>query len=260
MKFSVIVPTYNDEKNSWKVEKYLKQCLTSIDMFTTETDIEIIVVTNGCEKTTFDMLDKFQNTHDIDLKYISIPKALGYSKANNYGIAIAKGEFIILMNDDCVLLPQSPNLWLELLVGGFSSKEVVITGPCPASFLGREFLIGFCLMVRKSFFDESGGLDEEFSPGWGEDIDLCLRAKKMGYQFKQVGVMNEASNNLNIGSFPIYHVGEATFDLYPELVKQGQALHQKMIDRINNGYYDFKYRFYADAYKNQVPCLLEKIG
>lgn len=241
-KVSIVIPTFNDKKNSWKVHKHLIPCIESILRFTDKSLFEIIVVANGCTNDTFIAISRFFDRCDIKIVWVN--EALGYSKANNYALKIVKYDYVVLLNDDCILLEQPINNWLEVLFSGFKDKgfgnQTVITGPCLSSFAGYEFLIGFCIMVKTSFLEDYGILDEEFSPGWGEDIDLCLRAKSLGFDFTQVGDGHNQVGDLNVGTFPIYHEGEATYHLYPELVAKGQKLHQKMIDRINSGYYDFE--------------------
>ena len=237
MKISIVIPTYNDSKNSGKLTKYLTPCISSIILQSNFNEIELIVVANGCDFNTLRYLH-FMSERYSNIKFIWNSEPLGYSKACNLGISIAKGEYVILLNDDTCLLNQENNAWINILKSGFEDEKVVITGPLPSVFHGRKFLIGFCLMVKKSFFDAHGLLDESFTPGWGEDIDLCLRAEKLGYKFSQVGIIKGENGVLNVGSFPIYHEGEATFHLYPDLVLQGQALHKKMIDRIDSGFYD----------------------
>jgi GT2 family glycosyltransferase len=59
--------------------------------------------------------------------------------------------------------------------------------------------VGFCLYVKRSVLDELGLLDEAFGPGYGEEVDLCLRAARRGY----VHVLDDATF--------IFHEGSRSF-------------------------------------------------
>ena len=103
MKYSIIIPTNNH------CEDLLKPCLESVQQYTHMDNLEIIVVANGCQDQTL----PYVLSLGAPFKLISSDAALGYTRAVNEGIKKATGEYIVLMNDDCVLLPQVTNLWLD---------------------------------------------------------------------------------------------------------------------------------------------------
>jgi GT2 family glycosyltransferase len=43
-----------------------------------------------------------------------------------------------------------------------------------------DYVSGAALLVRRSLFDEVGGLDERYSPGFWEDVDLCFAVRERG--------------------------------------------------------------------------------
>ncbi len=45
-----------------------------------------------------------------------------------------------------------------------------------------DYVSGAALLVRRSLFDEVGGLDERYSPGFWEDVDLCFAVRERGLQ------------------------------------------------------------------------------
>jgi beta-1,4-mannosyl-glycoprotein beta-1,4-N-acetylglucosaminyltransferase len=209
MKFSVIIPTYKH------LSDCLKPCLESIIKYT-DTDIEVIVVANGCSN---DGTREF--VESLGFKLIWFNEAIGYTKATNEGIKVATGDYIILLNNDTILLDQPKNQWLEMLVDPFEKNEKVgITGPmyvhCP--FADRNFLIFFCVCIKRELFDRVGLLDEIFSPGFGEDSDFCIKAQNAGCEIVQVPHKsdNYEKPNFMVGGFPIWHKGERTFENYPE--------------------------------------------
>ena len=76
-------------------------------------------------------------------------EGLGFTKATNEGIKAAKGDVIILLNNDVTLLAQQKNHWINLLLGP-------LTGPvgitCPLKLYSQEadrkFAVGFCMAIR----------------------------------------------------------------------------------------------------------------
>jgi GT2 family glycosyltransferase len=208
-KYSIVIPTYNH------LEDCLKPCIESLIKYTDFKDVELVIVANGCKDGTHEYLTDLHNKGVFPyFSWLKFDEGIGYSKATNEGIMASIGEFIILLNNDIVLLPQEKNTWIEMLVKPFLSDEKVgITGPIkgPSGPANREFIIFFCAMVKKELFDKIGLLDEIFTPGGGEDTDFCIKAEDIGYKTVQVPERPTTYNGERIvGGFPIYHHGEAT--------------------------------------------------
>ncbi len=206
MKYSIIIPTYNH------LEDCLKPCLTSVLEYTDFSDTEIIVVANGCTDGTREYLETLPN----HVKILWCDDPLGYTRATNEGIKVSQGKYIILLNNDCVLLGQNKNMWIDMLVTPFLiDSKTGITGiskvQCKYSL--RQFIIFFCVMIDRSVFQKIGLLDESFSPGGGDDIDFCIRTENAG--FKLVQVPEEKAEWSYSTNFPIYHKAEGTFSTYP---------------------------------------------
>ena len=92
MKLSVIIVNYN-------VKHFLEQCLLSVEKAIMGIDAEVFVVDNNSVDGSVEMLkDKFK-----DIILIENRKNTGFSVANNQGIDIAKGEYILLLNPDTVV-------------------------------------------------------------------------------------------------------------------------------------------------------------
>jgi len=208
-KISVIIPTYNH------CDDLLRPCIESIVKYTSpDTNLELVISANGCTDNTEKYIKSLSIPFEIKVAFSKEP--LGYTKATNEGIKIATGDYIVLLNNDIVLLEQSPNTWLDILRDPLDQNmQVGLTGPilnyCP--YTNRHFLIFFCVMIRKKLFEELGLLDEIFSPGFGEDTDFCIRAEEAGYKLVQVPVESEihfGEGNLMVGNFPIFHKGEET--------------------------------------------------
>ncbi len=92
MKLSIIIVNYN-------VKYFLEQCLYSVRKAAKGIALEVIVVDNNSVDGSVEMLkDKFK-----DILLIENRKNTGFSVANNQGIEIAKGEYILLLNPDTVV-------------------------------------------------------------------------------------------------------------------------------------------------------------
>jgi GT2 family glycosyltransferase len=92
MKLSVIIVNYN-------VKHFLEQCLHSVYKAAREIETEIIVVDNNSVDGSASFIrEKFPDLHFIENK-----QNVGFSKANNQAIKIAKGEYILLLNPDTVV-------------------------------------------------------------------------------------------------------------------------------------------------------------
>jgi len=92
IRISVIIVNYN-------VEYFLEQCLNSVFAALKKVKGEVFVVDNNSIDNSVEMVkSKFPNVHLIDNK-----ENVGFSKANNQAIRIAKGEYILLLNPDTVV-------------------------------------------------------------------------------------------------------------------------------------------------------------
>ena len=205
MQFSVIIPTLNH------LSDCLKPCCESIIRNTTlNKNIEIIIVGNGCTDGT----KEYVKSLGKPFVYLNFDQPLGYAKANNEGLKIAKGDYLILLNNDTIILDWAKNTWLTLLVEAFKKNpKCGISGPSlgysgPAD---ANFLIFFCVMISRKCFRSVGYLDEEFKEGGGEDTAYCIEAKKKGFDLVQVPSDSLwVQKDYMVGAFPIYHAGEKT--------------------------------------------------
>ena len=92
MKLSVVIVNYN-------VKHFLEQCLHSVYKASKGIETEIFVVDNNSVDGSARLIrEKFPN-----LVYIENTENVGFSKANNQAIRLAKGEFILLLNPDTVV-------------------------------------------------------------------------------------------------------------------------------------------------------------
>jgi beta-1,4-mannosyl-glycoprotein beta-1,4-N-acetylglucosaminyltransferase len=209
-KYSIIIPTYNH------LDDYLKPCLESIRQNTDLSFAEVIVVANGCTDGTGD----YVRSLGPKFKLIEHTEPLGYTKATNIGMAAAKGDYVVLLGNDCTL---QGNNWLQILEQPFIDRNVGMTGPLiqthPETHI--DFLVFFCVMLRREVIQRCGLLDEIYSPGYGEDIDYCKKVTDAGYKLVQVPTTG------TVQLFPIYHKAGGTVRYLPgwdEIVQRNTDL------------------------------------
>lgn len=169
-------------------------------------EYEIIFVDNASSDCTRAWL---RSLTDPRVRIIENAANLGYARANNQAAAIARGEFLCLLNNDLVLLPG----WFEPLMKAGESESKSLVGNVQLSVRTRQVdhagiffdpagspyhfrpplrflfpprsiaapaLTGACLLVRRQDYQELGGLDEQFVNSY-EDVDFCLRAGQQGF-------------------------------------------------------------------------------
>lgn len=195
---SIIVLTYN------KLE-YNKLCIESIRQYTVPDSYEIIVIDNHSTDGTVEWLQSQQ-----DIKVILNSENAGFPVGCNQGIKAAKGNNILLLNNDTIVTPN----WLTNLTKClYSSSDIGAVGavtnscsnfqsiPCeyssveemirfarqvnhsnPELWEERARLVGYCMLIKTEIINEIGLFDEAFSPGNYEDDDYCLRIRKAGYR------------------------------------------------------------------------------
>jgi len=195
MKISIVIPTCDN------YEENLKVCIDNILKNTDIEDKEIIIVANGSNKEIIPYVESLGN----NFRLIWHDNKIGVTSAFNVGCREAKGEFIVLMNDDLILLGQPKNEWIGRLLAPFVDEKMGITGSITRdASTNIEFVISYCTMIRSKLFDAIGYFDEIFDPYYGEDIDFNMRAKIAGWKIGYA--------NMNI-----YHPYENDATQKPEL-------------------------------------------
>ncbi|MBN1225229.1 MAG: glycosyltransferase family 2 protein [Candidatus Aminicenantes bacterium] len=187
---SIIVTTYNRSD-------LLKRALKSIECQTLQPEcFEIIVVDDGSDDDTVDVVREISLTCS-QIRLISNEMNRGASLARNRGLALAKGDYILFTDDDCVANAD----WAEKMCATLDREPVVagaIASPAsgyiklchniaqfhpfmPGRISGRiDFLAGANMGLHRSVLDELGGFEDEMI--LAGDTQLCLRARSRGYR------------------------------------------------------------------------------
>jgi len=105
---------------------------------------------------------------------------LGYSGACNAGIVATRTDKIVLLNNDTVLLPRKEPVVARAGPVPFVNPQCGISGVIkgPSEPAGRDFVVFFCVMIRRRVFSQIGLLSMDFGMGGGEDTELCIRAEE----------------------------------------------------------------------------------
>ncbi|WP_168204839.1 glycosyltransferase [Noviherbaspirillum sp. UKPF54] len=197
---SVIVVTYNNLNLT-------RACLQSLDERSDYDRMEIIVVDNASSDGSKEFLAEWASTGK-NRKLILNEDNRGFAAANNQGLTIAGGDYLVLLNNDTYVTSGWVRTMVQHLEG---DKSVGILGPVTnnigneakieiaydnmdemarnaASYTRRH--IGhifdmrtaafFCVMMPREVYERVGPLDEVFGRGFFEDDDYCRRVEQIG--------------------------------------------------------------------------------
>lgn len=206
MDLSIIILSFN-------TKDILDNCLKSILKNSKGIDMEIIVVDNHSTDGSPESIRKnFPGVYLIENN-----KNEGFAKANNQGIKISKGKYILLLNSDTLVEKDAIKEMINFME---SRKEVGVVGPqllnsdrSKQASAGRfpdlftvfimlffehwqqnrfvrtsfdtltqtDWIMGAALMIRKNILEKTGLLDEKIFMYYDE-VEWCYRIKKAGYK------------------------------------------------------------------------------
>lgn len=201
MEVSVVIPNYNGIQ-------FIKGCLDSLIALEDTVEYEIIVVDNGSDDGSRELVEKNYK----DVKLISLDKNYGFCKAVNVGIQKAQAPFVILLNNDTKVLDGFVEGLYECIAGNeklFSVSPMMIQAKKPeliddagdfycalgwAYAKGKDKPVaryeksypvtaacGGASIYRKQIFEQIGYFDETHF-AYLEDIDVGYRARIYGYE------------------------------------------------------------------------------
>ncbi len=252
---SIIIPTrdYVD---------ILKKCIDSIYDKTIYKNFEIIVANNDSkEKETLDFFKEYKKKYK-NFKVVDCIMNFNYSRINNIAVSKAKGEYILLLNNDTEVIS---NDWLNNMVGYASQKHVGVVGAkllyedgtiqhagvllglggvaSHAYINSRDDETGIygrlrvpynysantaaCFIVRKEVYDKVKGLNEKLEVAYN-DIDFCIRVLKEGYYnvfLPQVKLMHYESKSRGL---------DTTSEKYKRFLEESKYMYDNWKDIIEN--------------------------
>lgn len=191
----------------------LRRCVESIQRLTTYPNWEIVIIENNSVLPhTYALYEDLKQ--DERIRVVTWEGGFNYSAINNYGATFAKGEVLVLLNNDTYVI--TPN-WLEEMLMFAQREDVgavgamlyypddtvqhagVIVGVGGLADHAHRFyprnstgyfnrmvvaqnlscVTAACLMLRRSVWEQLHGLVEGFVVGLN-DVDLCLRLREAG--------------------------------------------------------------------------------
>jgi N-acetylglucosaminyl-diphospho-decaprenol L-rhamnosyltransferase len=199
MELSIVIVSYN-------TADLIVDCLSSLEA-AHSVQMEVFVIDNASTDGSADTTrSRFPNVHLV-ANLIN----RGFSAANNQVLTTCRGDFILFLNPDTQVMPDTFKNGLDYMreiphVGLAGAKILNPDGTLQESvsyrYPGEKFaggalsslkghiacVLGAAMITRREVMDTVGGFDEDFFL-YGEDEDLCLRIRKAGWE---IGYIREA--------------------------------------------------------------------
>jgi GT2 family glycosyltransferase len=187
---------------------------------------------NSTSKEFYAWVDEYTKKYPQLIQVVEAHFPFNFSKLMNIGAGLAKGEYLLLLNNDVEIIHAD---WLDIMVSYVQQKRIGAVGVkllypddtvqhagvviglggiAGHSFVGAykddpgyfnyiqsvnnyAAVTAACLMCRKEVFDEVHGMDETFEVEYN-DVDFCLKMMEAGY------------NNVYLPQVELYHYESAT--------------------------------------------------
>ncbi len=208
---SIIIPTHDQAD-------LLRMCVTSLLEKTDYPNFEVLVIDNNTtQPAALELLDKLAD--DPRVRVLRHPDEYNFAAINNRAAREARGDYLLLLNNDTVVLTAH---WLTRLMAHGQRPEVGIVGArlvypdqrlqhagivlgmggsgvaehpfiglpfTGAGYMGRAQVVqnyagvtAACLLIRKSLYAAVSGMDERCFKVFYNDVDLCLKVGKQGFK------------------------------------------------------------------------------
>lgn len=210
-RIGVVIVNYNSGE-------FLSLCLRSL--VNSHAPLDVVVVDNDSHDQSLESIERIlSGSHK--LKLIRNQKNVGFSKAVNQGMLELRNRYVVMLNPDCTIFPHTflrlqsvmvaskkvavagaaifnndgseqrgcrrnePTLRRSAVTAlglGRKYEGIDLSGtPYPSHPLPVDAVSGAAMMVRRDYFDEIGGMDEDYFLHC-EDLDICRRFRDEGYE------------------------------------------------------------------------------
>jgi len=206
---SIVVPTRDNAE-------LLKNCMQGLSTNTNYDNLEVVVVDNGSkDPATLELLNSLDN--EPNTRVLRYDHEFNYSAINNFAVGKVSSDYVCLLNDDIQVID---NDWLRQMMalavrndigavgarllyadntvqhGGIMlgvmgvanhlHKGLPVESP---GYFGRlqltqelSAVTAACLVIKRSIYEQIGGLNEEELAVAFNDVDFCLRLREAGYR------------------------------------------------------------------------------
>lgn len=191
----------------------LKKCIDSIEEKSSYRNYEFVIIeNNSTEEETFRYYEEIGKHPNVTV--VNYQGGFNFSRINNFGEQYAKGEYLLLLNNDTEMMDENclqemlsycmredvgivgARLWYEddtiqhagviVGLGGVAGHTFVGAGRHDAGYQKRilcaqnySAVTAACLMVKHELYKEVGGMTEEFEVAFN-DTDFCLKIRALG--------------------------------------------------------------------------------
>jgi Glycosyltransferases, probably involved in cell wall biogenesis len=239
MQFSLIIPVYNRPQE-------VDELLESLTLQTFK-DFEVIVVEDGSTLTCRDVVKKYEGL--LKVFYFIKPNS-GPGASRNYGAEYANGDYLIVLDSDCIIPPYYlTEVYMELsnnscdAFGGpdrahdsFTQMQKAINYGMTSFFttggirggkkqLDKFYPRSFNMGIRAEVFNKLNGFSDM---RFGEDIDFSIRLYKAGCKvrlFPKAWVFHKRRVDLRKFYKQVYNSGIARINLYKKYPESLKAVH-----------------------------------
>lgn len=223
---SIIIPTKDQTE-------LLRNAVDSILEKTSYSNYEIIILNNNSTSEQLpNFLQEYTQRFPDKVRAVDAHFPFNFSKLMNLGASLSAGKYLLLLNNDVEVIDEH---WLTHMVSYAQQGHIGAVGArllypddtiqhagviiglggiAGHAFTGQyrdepgyfnliqsvtnfSAVTAACLMVKKSLFDEVGGMDETFEVEYN-DVDFCLQLRKAGYY------------NVYLPQVELYHYESAT--------------------------------------------------
>ena len=246
---SVILPIYNKEHSIQELLFFLHKACTAY------ANIQLLLFFDGCEDGTERVVKNFFDEHKPIYEVIyHVTPNLFETRTNNLGIMESTGEYCVIIQDDTYIYDE--NIFFE--IASFMDKAnncVILGGLAGVNYypIGFKLPLGSGqqvqnpietywrqdgntdptlqekifktdavmrgpFVIRKTFIDQFGPLDESYVPFCVDDMDICYRAKSLGYDVYCM-LMNVENRRLSMAKYT-----SAKYAWFEQIYERNMAL------------------------------------
>ena len=212
MRFSIVVPCYNEEKNlSRLVEEFKKNLINK------NYDIEVVLVNNGSTDNSSKIIQELKEKYEF-VKVVTVEINQGYGYGILSGLKVASGDFLGWLHADLQFNPKEIEKGIQYLKAQNYKKDIFIKGirtnrPIMDNFFTMGMSLYETIILHTKLFDINAQptiFSREFFEQWQNppydfslDLYVYYMAKKMNmdiYRYKVVqNKREEGKSSWNTG-------------------------------------------------------------